>query len=197
MIMKPFYTIALAFILFLPFCGYAEEVYTYGSPIDFQTGFVGSTWHPWMKITMYDSNDETDTHLNLISVILKSPSDTYYTYPEGESTLLIKFDDGSIAKLTSFGDTNKSHDNITLPNNQPFYYIWRNYILSDGDLDNILNKPIVKVRVELGNGSRKDYEITKKHAQKVLKKLNESFKKVSESHQIRKMNTSRGLKDDF
>lgn len=86
--MKSFKFILLTLFLAIAFASKAEGLYTYGEAIDFQSGFVGSLWHPFLKYSQYDSNDGRDNHLDLLTVILKT-SDTYHSFPA--ESKLIKF----------------------------------------------------------------------------------------------------------
>lgn len=194
--MKKIKYILLTFLLALSVAGNAEGLYTYGEAIDFQSGFVGSLWHPFLKYSQYDSNDGRDEHLDLLTVIMKT-SDTYHSFP-AESKLLLKFSDDSIVELESFGDVIKdyqcTHIGKVLTD---IYYTGRNYVITEEALQKLLTLPIIKVRIELGNGNRKDYEVGEKHGKKVLKKLQKSHEAVQSKQGQRIKNSNSDLKDDF
>lgn len=186
----------LALLLVISFSLKAEGIYTYGEAIDFQSGFVGSLWHPFLKYSQYDSNDFDNEHLDLLTVIMKT-SDTYHSFPD-TSKILLKFSDDSIVELDSFGEIIKDFQATYIAKQlTDIYYTGRNYILTPDDLEKILTLPIVKVRIELSNGNRKDYEVGEKHGKKVLKKLVESHKKVSSTQNRRIHNSNSDLKEDF
>lgn len=194
--MKLLKTFLFTLLLAIAIPSNAEGLYTYGEAIDFQSGFVGSLWHPFLKYSQYDSNDGRDEHLDLLTVIMKT-SDTYHSFPE-ESKLLLKFSDDSVVELNSFGDVIKdyqcTHVGKVLTD---IYYTGRNYVLTEEALQKILTLPIVKVRIELGNGNRKDYEVGEKHGKKVLKKLVKSHDAVQSTQNRRIQNSNGDLKDDF
>lgn len=194
--MKNFKLILLALFLVITFSSNAEGLYTYGEAIDFQSGFVGSLWHPFLKYSQYDSNDGSDEHLDLLTVVMKT-SDTYHSFP-AESKLLLKFSDDSIVELNSFGDVIKDYQCKRIGKIlTDIYYTGRYYVLTEEALQKILTLPIVKVRIELGNGNRKDYEVGEKHGKKVLKKLIKSHEAVQNAQNQRIKNTNSDLKDDF
>lgn len=186
----------LTLFLAITFSGKAEGLYTYGEAIDFQSGFVGSLWHPFLKYSQYDSNDGRDEHLDFLTVIMKT-SDTYHSFP-AESKLLLKFSDDSIVELDSFGDVIKNYECTHIANVlTDIYYTGRNYVLTEEALQKILTLPIIKVRIELANGNRKDYEVGEKHGKKVLKKLIKSHDAVQRTQGQRIKNSNSDLKDDF
>ena len=174
----------------------AEGLYTYGDAIDFQSGFVGSLWHPLLQLSQFDSNDGRDVHLDLMTVVLKT-SDTYHSFPEN-SKLLLKFSDNSIVELNSFGNVIKDYQCKRIGKVlTDIYYTGRNYVLTDEALQKILSLPIIKVRIELGNGNRKDYDVGEKHGKKVLKKLQKSNEAVKNTQNRRIRNSNSDLRDDF
>lgn len=175
----------------------AEGLYTYGENIDFQSGFVGSFWHPYMRLSKYNSNDENNLEIMLLAVIMKT-SDTYYSFPEGTSKILLKFNDNSISELDSFGDTIKDYMCKKVANSLvDVYFTGRNYIITEDVKQKLLSLPIIKVRIELGNGTRLDYELSEKHGKKVLRKLQKSFEAVEMVQQNRINNANGDLKADF
>lgn len=194
--MKKIHIFILALLASLSITCKAEGIYTYGEAIDFQSGFVGSFWHPFLKLSQYNSNNEAQIQMNLLTVILKT-SDTYFSFPE-ESKLLLKFNDDSIIELESFGDVIKDYECTHIAKTlTDVYYTGRNYIITDNDLQKLLTLPIIKVRIELGNGNRKDYEVGEKHGKKVLKKLQKSYEAVKTTQEKRIKNSNGDLKDDF
>ncbi len=194
--MKSFKFILLTLFLAIASLGKAEGLYTYGEAIDFQSGFIGSLWHPFLKYSQYDSNDGRDDHLDLLTIIMKT-SNTYHSFP-AESKLLLKFLDDSIVELDSFGDVIKDYQCSYIGKvRTDIYYTGRNYILTEEALQKIITLPIVKVRIELGNGNRKDYEVGEKHGKKVLKKLIKSHAAVQNTQGRRIKNSNSDLKDDF
>lgn len=194
--MKKYIISFLLLVLLFPFQINAEGTVTYGEAIDFQPGFVGSLWHPFMKLAQYDSNDSENLHLDLLTVIMKT-SDTYHSYPD-ESKLLLKFSDDSVVELNSFGDVIKDYQCKYIGNHlTDIYYTGRNYIITPEALQKITSLPITKVRIELANGNRKDYEVSDKHGKKVLKKLQKSLEAVQSTQERRKKNVTGDLKDDF
>ncbi len=174
----------------------AEGVYTYGKAIDFQSGFVGSLWHPYMRLSQYDDNDGGVGVLNMLILYTKT-SDDYQNYPP-ESRLLLKLSNDSILELKSFGEVKKYYECISIGTKlQDVYHTGRDYTLPDKELDLLLTYPITKVRIELTNGNRLDYEISEKHGKKVLKQLKESYKNVLATQKKRLKNVNSDLKDDF
>lgn len=194
--MKIFKTILFTLLLATTLASNAEGIYSYGKAIDFQPGFVGSLWHPFLKISQYDSNDGRNEHLDLLTVIMRT-SDTYHSFPN-ESKILLKFADDSIVELNSFGDVIKDYQ-CTRNGMQliDVYYTGRNYIFTEEALKKILTLPISKVRIELGNGNREDFEINEKHGKKVLKKIVKSYEAVKSTQNRRIQNSNGDLKDGF
>ena len=82
----------------------SDGAYTQSEVIYLQSGLVGSTWHPYMRLAHYDSADSLYNHDQLIVFLVTS--DDYHSFPE-HSRLLIKFNDESTAELESFGDVKK------------------------------------------------------------------------------------------
>ncbi len=176
---------------------YAEGIYTYGESIDFQSGFVGSMWHPYMRLSKYNSNNDENIEIMLLAVVMKT-SDTHHTFPEDTSKLLLKFNDNSIVELDSFGETIKDYMCQNIAHNLvDVYFTGRHYIISEDTQKKLLSLPITKVRIELGNGNRRDYELSEKHGKKVLKKLQKSFEDVEKVQQKRIDNANSDLKSDF
>lgn len=175
----------------------AEGIYTYGESIDFQPGFVGSLWHPFMKASKYSSIDDDQFELTLLTVVLKT-SDRHEIFPEDTSTLLLKFSDNSIAELESFGDVLTDYNCHTINAKLiDVYFTGRRYVIPADVRSKLLSLPITKVRVELSNGDRRDFEVNEKHGKKVLKKLQKSFEKIDALHQKRIKNATSDIKDDF
>lgn len=175
----------------------SESIYTYGEIVDFQSGFIGSLWHPFMRLSKYNSNDENNVEMILLTVMMKS-SDTHYIYPEGNSKLLLKFDDGTIVEMISFDEVIKDHTSKYIANSLVnIYFTGRHYIITDECKQKLLSQPIVKVRIELGNGVRKDFNVSEKHGKKVLKKLQKSYASIEKVQQERLDNANGDLKSDF
>lgn len=175
----------------------AEGIYTYGESIDFQPGFVGSWWHPFMKVSKYSSLDEDPLELTLLTVVLKT-SDRHEIFPEDTSALLLKFSDNSVAELESFGDVVKDYECRTIDTKLiDMYFTGRHYVIPANVQSKLLSLPITKVRVELSNGDRRDFEVSEKHGKKVLKKLQKSFEKIDALHQKRIKNATSDIRDDF
>lgn len=194
--MRSIKTILFAVLLSIAFTANAEAIYTSGEAIDFQSGFVGSFWHPYLTLSQVDSNDGRNEHHDLLTVILKT-SNTYHSFPQN-SKLLLKFSDNSIVELDSFGDVIMDYQLTSLADEYiRVYYTGRHYDLTDEALQKILTLPIIKVRIELSNGIRKDYEVGVRHGKKVLKKIKKSYEIVKKRQQLRIRNSNGDLKDDF
>ena len=189
------FVLVVVSFLFASFCK-ADGVYTYGETIDFQSGFIGSFWHPAFQLSKYDSTDGEEEHLNLLTVYLKT-IDTYHKFPE-ESKMLLKFSNDSIAELNSFGSVTKNYSTQFIGNIwQSVYLTGRSYIIPDEVLTLLLSLPITKVRIELDNGNRQDYEINEGLGKKIRKKMIKSFKGIRLWQKERIKNKTGDLKDDF
>lgn len=189
--------ILLIALLFCAFQSRAEELYSYGESIDFQSGFVGSLWHPFMRLAMCGSDTGEGPDMELLAIMMKT-SDTYHTFPDGVSKLLLKFNDDSICELESLGGTLKNFKRKKLSSSWvDVYYTGRLYIITEDVKQKLLNLPIIKVRIELGNGNLRDYELSEKFGKKVLKKLQRSYNSVKKTQQIRMNNATNDLKNGF
>ena len=190
----------LIFLIVLLFCAIqsrAEDLYSYGESIDFQSGFVGSLWHPFMRLAKCGSTAEESSDKELLTIVMKT-SDTYHTFPEGVSKLLIKFNDDCICELESWGGTIKNFKRKKIANSWvDVYYTGRSYIITEDVKQKLLSLPIIKVRIELGNGNLRDYQLGAKFGKKVLKKLQRSYKEVEKTQQIRIINSTQDLKNGF
>ena len=112
--------------------------------------------------------------------------------------MLFRSNDNSIVELDSFGETIKDYMCQNIAHNLvDVYFTGRHYIISEDTQKKLLSLPITKVRIELGNGNRRDYELSEKHGKKVLKKLQKSFEDVEKVQQKRIDNANSDLKSDF
>ena len=167
-----------------------EVVGSFTKWIDFQTGFIGSALHPNLRIGRFDATEPGFFNNYLYLEIIKEKK--YYEF--GENTrCLIKFADGTIIELNSEGEPTYE---IEYLNTKPLYASFRKFELTENDLHLLLNQPITKVRIELFNGERLDYEVNESHGKKVLKNLQKEWEKVLKE-QDRKINNTNNLRDGF
>ena len=171
--------------------------YTYGDAVVFKSGKV------FMNFCLYDDHRENSVPKYLFTVILKS-SKKHLTYPQN-CKLVVKFANDSVIELKSFGDVikqiewssgveyadngieytgriNNPYYNIPwLSHSMPYisiYYTGRDYLLEDTDLQKLLMWPIVKLEVELADGAKKDFKVSKRHGKKVLKALQDCWRSL-------------------
>ena len=146
-------------------------------------------------LSKYD-NVEMDSHYYFLTLLLRD-AHSFYSFPDN-SKLLLKLSNDSIIELNSFGDEDTNHlSTIIMGIPVETYETYRRFKLSDLDLQNILTYPIVKIRIELSNGDRKDIEMKSGESKKLLKNLNKSLKIIQEKQEKRVENVSNDLKDDF
>ena len=189
-------SIFLLFILCSLIANAAEPIYTFGESIDLLPGRHGSYWHPKLTLTQFDSNGTDNLHMNMIEITMLN-SENYYQFPDS-SKILIKFNDNSIIELNSFGDVFKDYDTIEILHDiVSVYTTERFYVLTDDDFAKLMSLPIIKVRVELSNGNRKDWDIPESHGEKILKKLISSNEEITKLQKKRVQNTNTDLKSDF
>ena len=167
----------------------AEGAYTYGKAVVFKSGKA------FMNFALYDDHRENSVPRYLFTVILKS-SKRHLSYPQN-SKLVVKFANDSVIELKSFGDVIReveislgvehADDGIEYTGRiyNPYYRPWisdemppintfftgRDYLLEDTDMQKLLMWPIVKVEVELADGVKKDFKVSKRRGKKVLKEL--------------------------
>ena len=167
----------------------AEGAYTYGDAVVFKSGKV------FMNFALYDDHRENSVPRYLFTVILKS-SKMHLSYPQN-SKLVVKFANDSVIELKSFGDVIReveislgvehADDGIEYTGRiySPYYRPWisdemppintfftgRDYMLEDTDMQKLLMWPIVKVEVELADGVKKDFKVSKRRGKKVLREL--------------------------
>ena len=159
-----------------------DGAYTRGDVIYLKSGGYGIIWHPFMMLAHYDSADSLYNHDQLIVVLVDKYS--YLSFPE-HSRLLIKFIDESIVELESFGNVLKSYSNIYSNGVVDIYKTGRTYTIYEEDLQKILSLPIIKMRIELANGNRRDIEIKDKLGKKILKELQESYSEIQSTQEKR------------
>lgn len=175
----------------------AEGAYTYGDAVVFKSGKV------FMNFCLYDDHRENSEPHYLFTVVLKS-SKNHLSYPR-DCKLIVKFANDSILELRSFGDVIREMDisngveyadsgieysgRINNPyyeipwisHSMPYisiYYTGRDYLLEDTDLQKLLMWPIVKVEVELANGVKKSFKVSKRRGKKVLKELQNCWRSL-------------------
>lgn len=175
----------------------AEGAYTYGDAVVFKSGKV------FMNFCLYDDHRENSEPHYLFTVVLKS-SKKHLSYPR-DCKLIVKFANDSILELRSFGDVIREMDisngveyadsgieysgRINNPyyeipwisHSMPYisiYYTGRDYLLEDTDLQKLLMWPIVKVEVELANGVKKSFKVSKRRGKKVLKELQNCWRSL-------------------
>ena len=175
----------------------AEGNYTCGNEVNFKSSKV------FMNFKVYDDHRENSVPKYLFTVILKS-SKKHLSYPKN-CKLVVKFANDSVIELKSFGDVikqiewssgveyadngieytgrinNPYYDIPWLSHSMPYisiYYTGRDYLLEDTDLQKLLMWPIVKVEVELADGAKKDFKVSKRHGKKVLKALQDCWRSL-------------------
>lgn len=174
----------------------AEGNYTCGEEVVFKSGKV------FMNFRLYDDHRENSVPKYLFTVILKS-SKKHLSYPKN-CKLVVKFANDSVIELKSFGDVITQLDlssGVEYADNGieytgriynpyyrpwisdampdiPIYYTGRNYLLEDTDLQKLIMWPIVKVEVELADGVKKDYKVSKRRGKKVLKALQDCWRSL-------------------
>ena len=171
--------------------------YTYGDAVVFKSGKV------FMNFALYDDHRENSVPKYLFTVVLKS-SKKHLSYPQ-DCKLVVKFANDSILELKSFGDViremettngveyadngieytgrinNPYYEIPWISHSMPFifiYYTGRDYLLEDTDLQKLLMWPIVKVEVELANGVKKNFKVSKRRGKKVLKELQNCWRSL-------------------
>lgn len=142
--------------------------------------------------------DDVDNNwYSYVLTLLLRDACNYYKFPDN-SKLLLKLSNDSIIELDSFGDTKTNCiSGILMGVHMYTYETYRHFILNDSDLQNILNFPIIKIRIELSNGDRKDIELEAGESKKLIKKINKSLPKIKEKQKERIRNVENDLKDDF
>ena len=65
------------------------------------------------------------------------------------------------------------------------YHTGRAYTIYEEDLQKILSLPIIKIRVELANGNRRDIDIKDKLGKKILEKLQNSYRDIKYTQEKR------------
>ena len=171
--------------------------YTYGDAVVFKSGKV------FMNFALYDDHRENSVPKYLFTVVLKS-SKKHLSYPR-DCKLIVKFANDSILELRSFGDViremettngvvyadngieytgrinNPYYEIPWISHSMPYisiYYTGRDYLLEDTDLQKLLMWPIVKVEVELANGVKKNFKVSKRRGKKVLKELQNCWRSL-------------------
>ena len=174
-----------------------EGAYTYGEAVVFKSGKV------FINFCLYDDHRENSVPKYLFTVVLKS-SKKHLSYPR-DCKLIVKFANDSILELRSFGDViremdisngveyadsgieytgrinNPYYDIPWISHSMPYisiYYTGRDYLLEDTDLQKLLMWPIVKVEVELDNGVKKSFKVSKRRGKKVLKELQNCWRSL-------------------
>ena len=175
----------------------AEGAYTYGEEVVFKSGNV------FMNFALYEDNSENSQLTYLFAVILKS-SKGILSYPQN-CRLVVTFANDSIIELKSFGDIigeietsygvervdygieytgrnyNPYDDRPIISDTKPpipIFYVGRNYLLEDTDMQKLLMWPIVKVEVELADGVKKNFKVSKRKGKKVLKGLQDCWRSL-------------------
>ena len=174
----------------------ADGSFTYGEAVDFKSGKV------FMNFAVYDDNSEKSVPKYLFIVTLKS-SKKHLSYSKN-SKLVIKFANDSVIEVKSFGDEIHEFEptdgveyadngiEYTGRNQNPYYRPWisdyrppmmiyytgRYYLLEDTDLQKLIMWPIVKVEVELADGQKKAFKVSKRKGKKVLKGLQDCWRSL-------------------
>ena len=184
-------------LMFTMLLAKGEGAYTYGEAVVFKSGKV------FMNFCLYDDHRENSVPEYLFTVVLKS-SKNHLSYPR-DCKLIVKFANDSILELRSFGDViremdisngveyadsgieysgrinNPYYDIPWISHSMPYisiYYTGRDYLLEDTDLQKLLMWPIVKVEVELANGVKKSFKVSKRRGKKVLKELQNCWRSL-------------------
>ena len=184
-------------LMFTMLLAKGEGAYTYGDAVVFKSGKV------FMNFCLYDDHRENSVPHYLFTVVLKS-SKMHLSYPL-DCKLIVKFANDSILELRSFGDViremdisngveyadsgieysgrinNPYYDIPWISHSMPYisiYYTGRDYLLEDTDLQKLLMWPIVKVEVELANGVKKSFKVSKRRGKKVLKELQNCWRSL-------------------
>ena len=190
--------LAIAVMAIVTFSANAlNGVITSGKSVDIQPGFVGSFYHPRLQMAQYLSSDE-NIELNLLLITLVHPTE-YRKFPS-EPHILLKFNDNSISELVGFDEPITDYSsswNGLFKRYDKFYFTQMKYEIDDETLNKLLTMPIIKVRVELANGDKVDYDIKEKHANKVLKHIQKTWQEVLNKQGERIDNVNGGYKDDF
>lgn len=175
----------------------AEGGYTYSDEVVFKSDKV------FMNFALYEDNSENSQPTYLFAVILKS-SKGMLSYPQN-CRLVVTFANDSIIELKSFGDIigeietsygveradngieytgrnyNPYDDRPIISDTKPpipIFYVGRDYLLEDTDLLKLIMWPIVKVEVELADGVKKDFKVSKRRGKKVLKALQDCWRSL-------------------
>ena len=189
------FLLLLCVLMFATQLAKAVGNYTYGNAVVFKPGKV------FMNLALYDDHRENSVPKYLFTVILKS-SKRHLSYPKN-CKLLVKFANDSVLELKSFGDVieelettigvEQADDGIEYTGKiyNPYYRPWisdtkppkifytgRDYLLEDTDLQKLLMWPIVKVEVELADGVKKDFKVSKRQGKKVLQALQDCWRSL-------------------
>lgn len=174
----------------------AEDFYPYGDAVEFKSGKV------FMNFAVYDNHSEDSVTKYLFIVTLKS-SKKYLSYPQN-SKLVVKFANDSVIEVESLGGVIHEFETTngveygdygieyTGRNENPYYRPWisdyrppmpiyytgMHYLLEDTDLQKLLMWPIVKVEVELAEGQKKAFKVSKRKGKKVLKGLQDCWRSL-------------------
>jgi hypothetical protein len=177
----------------------------------------------FLAISKYDTDS---IHLNLLTVTMKT-TDGYRPFPKESRLLLKFDDDSivelnSFGDIIEYYRVEKEHTlkSSTSTSSVPVsdyrgivtqsvhtltqvdspidvYYTGRDYVITEEVLQKLFTHPIVKMRVELDNGDRQDYEESKKQSIKLLKKLQLAYKSVESKQKERIQNVNGNWTEGF
>ena len=134
------------------------------------------------------------TKINEQNVITLRTCQSYsYDSFDGESRILIRFADETIAKLPiieELGVMKDFHTEIINNKVSSFYVTYTNYSITDEVVNKIINEkvPIIKIRLAFANGDVTDYDIKPNYQVKLLDGLINSYVDAMSQNQVRKAN---------
>ena len=152
-------------------------------------GITGSLWHP--RVAFSKVNDDTE----LIWIILTNTEKYEMDY---NSTLLVKLNNDSILQFKRIGDLKTEYDNKIIGSTViGFYHTYASYECIDKEINLIRENGISKIRVELTNGDRYDWEVPIKRKDKLIKEINKAYEIMIYLYDKREKNLNSNLKDNF
>ena len=182
----------VTFILLLCASVNCQSQVVHGNFVKMKGGLIGSLWYP--SCTFGKVNDTFFFRLCLMS------SDTNYSMPEN-SKLLIKFDNDSVMNLIRIGNLEKDHgwmQNIRYFTTVASYVCINDDIIDSKDFYKIIiGHKIKKIRVELNNGVRFDFEVPSKYQEKLKNRLIEEVDNILAKYSILNNNITSNLDENF
>lgn len=120
--------------------------------------------------------------------LLMIASDANFSFDD-DSRILLRFSDGYVCTLHRTPNSDPIH---LYQNNKygTFYKTLVDFDVDDETKKRLMNPDmgIVKIRIVLPNGSKREYEISKGYQNKFIKHLIESYKKAKEMIEVRHQN---------